>query len=217
MRPRAAGDGVGQAKDPTPTGGRVRDLGLAAFGAVALLVTAIPVDEHSLSGVERSAFRVVNGVPGIPFALVWPIMQLGNVVVIPIAAVVALIARRLRLAAGLLVGGALAYVGAKAVKRFVTRGRPAALVSDVEIHGAAAHGLGFVSGHAAVVVALAVIAFPYLGRRGRWVAGALAAIVCLARVYVGAHLPLDVIGGAALGLAVGALVRAVSGRPAPCS
>jgi membrane-associated phospholipid phosphatase len=38
--------------------------------------------------------------------------------------------------------------------------------------------------------------------------------VCLARLYVGAHLPLDVVGGAALGLAVAGLVRLVLGRPA---
>ena len=73
------------------------------------------------------------------------------------------------------------------------------------------------SGHAAVAVALAVVAFPYLGRRARWAVGGLAVFVCVARVYVGAHLPLDVVGGAALGLVVGAVVRLVSGRPAPCS
>jgi membrane-associated phospholipid phosphatase len=41
----------------------------------------------------------------------------------------------------------------------------------------------------------------------------LAIVVCLVRVYVGAHLPLDVIGGAAFGLAIGSLVNVVLGRP----
>ena len=42
----------------------------------------------------------------------------------------------------------------------------------------------------------------------------LAVAVCLARVYVGAHLPLDIVGGAALGLAVGGAVRLMLGHPA---
>jgi undecaprenyl-diphosphatase len=41
----------------------------------------------------------------------------------------------------------------------------------------------------------------------------LVAVVCLARVYVGAHLPLDVVGGIGLGLAVGGAVRLLTGRP----
>ena len=60
---------------------------------------------------------------------------------------------------------------------------------------------------------------PYLGRRARWVAVAVAVGVCLSRMYVGAHLPLDVVGGAALGWAAGSLVHlllgAPGGRPSP--
>jgi membrane-associated phospholipid phosphatase len=40
------------------------------------------------------------------------------------------------------------------------------------------------------------------------------AAVFLSRMYVGAHLPLDMVGGAALGVAVGALVRLLLGVPA---
>jgi len=37
--------------------------------------------------------------------------------------------------------------------------------------------------------------------------------VFVTRMYVGAHLPLDMVGGAALGAAVGALVRLLLGVP----
>ena len=192
------------------------DLIWVVVGLVVLVLSALPVDEHSLSGAERSVFDAVNSVPGVPFAPVWLLMQAGNVAAVAVAALGALVARRPRLAAGLVVAGALAYAGAKVVKQFVTRGRPGTLVDDVTYHGAVAEGLGFVSGHAGVAVALAVVAFPYLGRRWRWLAAGLAVFVCVARVYVGAHLPLDVVGGAALGLAVGAGVHLMFGRPA-CS
>ena len=92
------------------------------------------------------------------------------------------------------------------------RGRPDDLLDDVVVRGAAAHGLGFVSGHVAVAVAMATVAWPYLGRAGRAAVWALAVLVAVLRVYVGAHLPLDVGGGAGLGLAAGSAVNLVVER-----
>jgi glycosyltransferase 2 family protein len=40
---------------------------------------------------------------------------------------------------------------------------------------------------------------------------ALAAAVCLSRVYLGAHLPLDVLAGAGLGMLVGGVLNLVFG------
>ena len=93
------------------------------------------------------------------------------------------------------------------------RGRPDGLLSDVVIRGAEAHGRGFVSGHAATLTALAAVAWPWLGRRGRIAVAVLVVVVCLTRVYVGAHLPLDVVGGAGAGPGR-RRVRPAAARPA---
>ncbi|MDQ1750657.1 MAG: hypothetical protein QOE71_1713 [Pseudonocardiales bacterium] len=187
---------------------------LLIVGGVGLLVlSSLPVDTHSISAAERTVFHLINAHTILPFIVVWTVMQLGNIIVVPVTAVVAIAFRRWRLAAGIMVGGLATYELAKVVKKIVVRGRPAELVDDVRIRGTAALGRGYVSGHAAVVTLLVVLAWPYLGRRTRVAAVALAAFVCLARVYVGAHLPLDIIGGAALGLAVGGAVRLAFGRP----
>ena len=191
-------------------GHRLHDAVVLGAGAAILGVSALPVSEHRISGAETSIFHVINGAPGLVYAPVWVLMQLGNVAVVPGAVVVALLARLWRLAAGLAVAGVVTYVLAKVIKQLVPRGRPATLLDDVEIRGAAASGLGFVSGHAGVAVSLVTVAFPYLSVRLRVVAAVLAATVCLGRVYVGAHLPLDVVGGAALGLVVGAAVKVVA-------
>jgi len=192
-----------------------RDLILVAAGATLLVLSALPVHVHSISPAERDLFRVINDHTVLPFTVVWTVMQLGNFLAVPAVALVAMAAGRWRLGIGMLVGGVVTYYLAKVVKQIVERGRPASVLDDVHIRGTASLGRGYVSGHAAVVTLLVVLAWPYLGRRGRIAAVALALFVCLARVYVGAHLPLDIGGGAALGLAVAGAVRLLLGRPPP--
>ena len=58
------------------------------------------------------------------------------------------------------------------------------------------------SGHAVLVAALAGVIAPYLPGRWKAVPWVLVALVMLGRVYVGAHNPLDVVCGAALGVAI---------------
>jgi undecaprenyl-diphosphatase len=191
------------------------DLALLVLGVVVLTATASVIHQHRVSAAETAVFRAINDHTVVPFVVAWPVMQLGNFFVIPVAALAAAATRRWRLSLGLLIGGLAAYLlAADLVRRHVERGRPASLLDDVHVRGAPAHGLGFVSGHTAVATALAAIAWPYLGRRWRAVVVIAAVLVALARVYVGAHLPLDVLGGAALGLAVAGLVRLILGRPA---
>ncbi|WP_051684336.1 phosphatase PAP2 family protein [Blastococcus sp. URHD0036] len=190
------------------------DAALLVVGAAVLVLAALPVHRFRVDPAEASVFHAVNGVDVVPFVLVWPVMQLGNLLVVPASALVAAAFRRWRLAAALLLAGAGTYYAAKVVKGVVVRGRPDGLLDDVVIRGTAALGRGFVSGHAAVVTALLATAWPWLGRRTRIACLVLVVAVCLARVYVAAHLPLDVVGGAGLGLMVAGAVRLVVGRPA---
>ena len=189
------------------------DLALVVVGLVALVLASLQVDAREVPGAEATVFGVLNGTTVLPFVVVWPVMQLGNVLVVPASALVAAGFRQWWLALELLVAGLGTYVAAKVVKGIWPRGRPDDLLADVVVRGAAALGRGFVSGHAATLTALAVVAWPWLSRRGRIVVAVLVTVVCLSRVYVGAHLPLDVLGGAALGLAVAGAVRLVMGHP----
>ena len=68
------------------------------------------------------------------------------------------------------------------------------------------------TGHAAVAVALGVGALPRLSPAGRVLILSAIPLVGLTRIYVGAHLPLDVAGGVALGLAVEAAAGLVISR-----
>jgi glycosyltransferase 2 family protein len=182
--------------------------------AVALLVaTAELVHRNRVAVLEVDAFRLVNDLPGVLYRPLWAVMQLGNLVAVPALAALAALTRRFRLAVNLLVTGVGVWLLAIVVKGLVERGRPALFLHGVHIRGVPATGLGYISGHAAVAVALASVASPYLGRRAKRLVWALAILVCLSRVYVGAHLPLDVVGAAAVGWAVGAVVHLLLGAP----
>jgi glycosyltransferase 2 family protein len=187
------------------------------LGTAVLAVTTTAIHKDFIGDREAALFRVVNelALPGWTWPGVWLVMQLGVIGAVPLVAILALVTRRLRLALDAVLAAGSIYLIAKLVKEFVERGRPQTLLEDVNILGEPARGLGYVSGHSAVAVALATVASPYLGRRARRVAWVLAGCVCLARMYVGSHLPFDVVGGAALGWAAGSLVLFVLGAPDP--
>jgi membrane-associated phospholipid phosphatase len=185
-----------------------------AAGALAvLLLTVVVTSDRNVPAWEEGLFSAVNERSGLPFAVVWPLMQLGNVLVVVGGALAAAITRRFRLAAGLLAGGLLAYWLAKIVKAVVDRPRPDGMLDDVVIRGPQVLDNGFVSGHATVATVVVAVLLPYVGTRTARVLVVLAGLVAMARVYVGAHLPLDVVGGAALAVTVAAVVHLVLGRP----
>jgi uncharacterized membrane protein YbhN (UPF0104 family)/membrane-associated phospholipid phosphatase len=185
------------------------------LGALILLATMTAIHQHRVGVREANLFRLLNdlALPSWTRWPVWGVMQLGVIGAVPLVAALALVTRRIRLAAYAALAGGTIYLVAKLVKAFVQRGRPQTLLPDVYIFDVPDRGLGYVSGHSAVAVALATVASPFLGRRARRVAWTLAGLVCVARIYVGSHLPFDVLGGAALGWAAGALVLLVFGAP----
>ena len=56
---------------------------------------------------------------------------------------------------------------------------------------------------------LAMVACPDIGHPARVAAFGTAVITAFGRVYVGAHLPADVVGGLGMGLAAGAFANAL--------
>ncbi|MGY1753505.1 phosphatase PAP2 family protein [Blastococcus sp. SYSU D01042] len=213
--PRDAGpSGPVPARSPrSPVDRYTVDLVRVLLGAAVLGVGFLIARRGQLPVLERDLFQLVNDLPQGIFPVVWVVMQLGNVVAVPVVAGVALLARQVRLARDLVVSGLLAYVAADLVKSVVRRERPGGFAVEVNFPEGPVNGLGFVSGHAAVAAALATAAVPYLTRRTRRVVWVLAWTVGLARIYVGAHLPLDVVGGVALGWAIGSGVHWVLGVP----
>lgn len=182
--------------------------------STAVFVASTLVARHRQPGRwEIRLFEAVNGLPDWVYAVVWPFMQYGVFVTIPIATLVAWWFGRHRLAVMLGVSGVGIYVLAKVVKRVADRGRPDAFLAGVhERETFAADSLGFTSGHAAVAATIATLTVLHLPRPWREISIGLVVVVMFGRMYVGAHLPLDMVGGVAMGVAAGIGATLVSGR-----
>lgn len=167
----------------------------------------------SLSSAERSVFGFINHTTDALYGPLWTVMQLGALATVGAATALALVGRRRRLAEALALGGFSAWLLAKVLKQVAARDRPDALLADVIIRGQPAAGLGFPSGHAAVAATLMTVASPYVTRPVRGVGWTLVFLVGFARIYVGAHLPVDVVGGVSLGLVLGSSVNLLLKTP----
>jgi len=189
---------------------RVRRTALGC-GAAALTVGAtVLAATTDVSALEARAFATVNDLPDRLWPVVWLPMQAGSFAgSIVVCAALAARTRDRRTALAALAATQGAYWAAKGVKRLVARGRPAALVVGVN-EREQTRGLGYPSGHTAVAFALAAAIAPSLTGRSRTGVFATATFVGVARLYAGAHLPLDLVGGAAMGMLIGIAVASTN-------
>ena len=138
---------------------------------------------------------------------------LGTLVLAPVVAISAAGLGRRRLAIAVSATTMVKLVAERAVRRLlVKRGRPGIIIGGAVVRSnESAVGLGFVSGHVALTSGIAWAVTPYLRSGWRSAPWGGVLLVALSRIYLGAHSPLDLIGGAGLGLAAGGIANLVVG------
>ena len=194
------------ASNPVRTGVLV-----SAAGLLLLIASAIIARNGRVGPAEESVFRALNELPEWLYRPLWVFQQMGNVVVaVLVVLAVAAFLRNRRLALAAVVGLVAKLVLERVVKAVVERERPGTSVGDVVARGEVSlGGLSFVSGHATITTAFAVALMGALPPRWRALPWVVVALNGLGRIYVGAHNPLDIVGGCGLGMVIGGALYAL--------
>jgi membrane-associated phospholipid phosphatase len=183
---------------------------LAGLGAVLFGTSAVLLQTGAV-GWDLSLFRILNEVRPAVASVLTPLAHLFLpagiiiVVVLTVGYAVAWTRSVLPVAAGAVAAG-VGWALANAAKATADRPRPYEVVADAVLRQQPAHGTSFPSSHTAVTVAVVIALVPFLPRVLAGVAIAYAVLVGWSRVYLGVHYPLDVLGGAGIGMAVGGAI-----------
>jgi membrane-associated phospholipid phosphatase len=185
---------------------------LRAAASGAIFTWSAMTASRGVPAWDAALFRRLNELPDSLAPIVWVPMQAGALAAPLTVAAYLLTRRRRRDACRIGTTGAAAWALAKVVKTQIDRGRPGVHIEQTTLRiGSADHGLGYPSGHAAVSVALAIGLTRHASRSRRLAGVAVVSTVGASRVYVGAHYPLDVIGGFAMGVAIADFYDTVEG------
>jgi membrane-associated phospholipid phosphatase len=173
---------------------------------VMFIVAAATAMGGRATGWESGLFHTINGWPESWYRVMIVVTFFGSMVWAPCAVAIILLSRQYRLAWRLAFTILGAYAFAAIFKHLIDRERPLGLLQDVHAR-VAETGMGFPSGHATLITVIALTLLPYVSVRWRWLLAVPILLVCVSRLYLGVHTPLDVIGGVALGTAAVAFCR----------
>jgi membrane-associated phospholipid phosphatase len=193
-----------------------------AVSGVGLAIAAASIGAARRDDIPRwevRVFHAVNGLPGWLYWILWPPMQLGNLVVgTLVGLVIAWVAREPAVAVGVILAMVLKLVTERIVRRemkayLAVRERPGTSQNGAVLRGGdvPAVGASFPSGHVILVAAIGCVVAPTLPAAWVWAPFLLTAVVMVGRVYVGAHNPLDVTAGLGAGLLLGGVVAGFVG------
>lgn len=161
---------------------------------------------------DDALFRAINGLAGRWTTLDWLALTLSNAGLLWVPGILLALYwlwlswREALLAAPVLAAsiGVLDFIGAR-IKDLIARPRPCMALPDIQQIEACGKVFGFPSNHAintATVAGFLQVLYP----RSGWVSWPLVFVIGLARVYIGAHYPVDVMAGWLIGGSCGAAI-----------
>jgi membrane-associated phospholipid phosphatase len=122
--------------------------------------------------------------------------------------------QRLEALRTLVVACLLGELLAQVLKHLASQHRPLTVIPGLDTHGypTSPRGNAYPSAHTAVVVAAVSALWPWMRWPQRIAGLVFAALTACNRIYIGAHWPIDVLGGAAIGLLCGTISWLIAAR-----
>lgn len=153
------------------------------------------------NGGNQALFLALNGLAARTWETPWAgLTALGDTLT-AFCLLLVLVRRRPELVLAGMIAALIATVGTHVPKNLLDIPRPAAVLGDaVHVIGHVLKSGSFPSGHTVTAFTLAAVLGGHA--RSRWLLAGLlglASLIGLSRIAVGAHWPLDVLGGAAVG------------------
>jgi membrane-associated phospholipid phosphatase len=198
---------------------------------VGAAVIAVSAWMATAAGAERAQTGLVEWFNHPPqpvaavFALVNPLFRPIPLTLLSVAVIawVLLTAGRASVRREILRALALALVVAElmaqVMKHLADQPRPLAVIDGLDAHGypVEPHGNAYPSAHTALLVAAVCAVWPWTRWPQRVVGVAVAVLVACDRIYIGAHWPVDVVGGFAIGMFAGAVSWLAANRWPICT
>ena len=173
---------------------------------IVLVVTGLLANGRTPYGLERDVGQWVYDLPGWTSSPLEAVMQVGSQLAIVVVAAALVVAGRYRAAGAAALAGLGGWLVASLLKDGLDRHRPTAARLG-RVPREAVDNASWPSSHATIAAALATVLLLTVarGRVGRGLVVAAAVLTAVARVHLGVHWGLDVLGGAALGVLAGYL------------
>ena len=192
---------------------RVTDV-LRLLMAAAIIVWCA-VRGEVIGAAERSIFEDLNSLPNSLRPLFRDVYRIGGFFAIGLVCAAALFGRRWRLVRDLALAGIGSFVVAIVLHHHI--GEPANAASSFHLIRRWPRSPSFPTLRIATALGIFAAAAPYLARPTRRVLVLIAMAMSVAAMYLGAAYPADVVGAAAVGWGVAALIhlifRSPGGRP----
>ncbi len=182
----------------------------AMLGIVIFLFGWLVV-RGGVGSLETYVFRFFNELPSFLSPIVMLISLFGTIGFVLVATFISLLRRHYSHALKFLLAGGIAWLVVKWLKTYAIRARPSEILPNVQLRENLDSVIGYPSGHAAVVTALGVVAYMYIPKKYHRFITIIIIAVCLSRLFLGMHLPMDVVGGFGVGLAIASVLNFIFG------